>query len=62
MLGKGGPVNSCTTILSLRLFRYIRSHIPLDELELRARYPPVDAQGREKKRGDAGGLAGSINQ
>ncbi|KAA8568985.1 hypothetical protein EYC84_007954 [Monilinia fructicola] len=26
---------------------YIRSHIPLDDLELRARYPPVDSQGRD---------------
>ena len=37
--------------------RYIRSNVPLDELELRARYPPVDMLGREKKRGDAGGIA-----
>ena len=37
--------------------RYIRSNIPLDELELRARYPPVDLVGREKKRGDAKGIA-----
>ena len=36
---------------------YIRSNVPLDELELRARYPPVDKLGREKKRGDAGGVA-----
>ncbi|KAH8805814.1 alkaline-phosphatase-like protein [Xylogone sp. PMI_703] len=27
--------------------KYIRSHIPLDDLELMARYPPVDSQGRE---------------
>ncbi|TGO39483.1 hypothetical protein BHYA_0053g00380 [Botrytis hyacinthi] len=27
--------------------KYIRSHIPLDDLELRARYPPVDSQGRD---------------
>jgi choline-sulfatase len=26
--------------------KYIRSHIPLDDLELRARFPPVDAKGR----------------
>lgn len=26
--------------------KYIRSHMHLDDLELRARYPPVDAQGR----------------
>ena len=44
------------------LNRYIRSHVPLDNLELRARYPPVDALGREKKRGDALGLAGSRGQ
>ena len=37
--------------------RYIRSNIPLDELELRARFPPVDHLGREKKRGDAKGVA-----
>ena len=38
---------------------YIRSNVPLDELELRARYPPVDAMGREKPRGHAKGLAGA---
>jgi len=27
--------------------RYIRSHIPLDDLERRARFPAVDAYGRE---------------
>jgi hypothetical protein len=27
--------------------RYIRSHVPLDDLELRARFPAVDAYGRE---------------
>ncbi|RFU31509.1 hypothetical protein B7463_g4829, partial [Scytalidium lignicola] len=27
--------------------KYIRSNIPLDDLELMARYPPVDTQGRE---------------
>ena len=37
--------------------RYIRSSIPLDELELRARFPPVDDMGREKKRGNAQGIA-----
>lgn len=26
--------------------RYIRSNVPLDDLERRARYPPVDAMGR----------------
>eukprot|EP01034_Spumella_vulgaris_P027039 gene27039-33700_t len=28
--------------------KYIRSHMPLDDLELRARYPAVDDNGREK--------------
>jgi hypothetical protein len=27
--------------------RYIRSHVPLDDLELRARFPAVDTYGRE---------------
>ena len=37
--------------------KYIRSHIPLDDLELRARYPPVDHKGRELGGGDSlGGL------
>ncbi len=27
--------------------RYIRSHIPLDDLERRARFPAVDEFGRE---------------
>jgi Choline sulfatase enzyme C terminal len=27
-------------------YRYIRSTMPLDDLELRARYPPVDEMGR----------------
>ncbi|MBE3044662.1 hypothetical protein IMZ48_19295 [Candidatus Bathyarchaeota archaeon] len=30
--------------------RYIRSHIPLDDLERRARYPAVDTYGRETSR------------
>jgi len=30
--------------------KYIRSHMPLDDLELRARYPQVDELGREYKR------------
>ena len=29
--------------------RYIRSHIPLDDLERMARFPPVDTYGRETK-------------
>ncbi|KAI4252251.1 MAG: hypothetical protein LQ352_004398 [Teloschistes flavicans] len=41
---------------------YIRSKVPLDELELRARYPPVDAMGKELPRAKAKGLAGAINQ
>lgn len=31
--------------------KYIRSQIPLDDLELRARFPPVDANGRDKPAG-----------
>ena len=42
--------------------QYIRSTMPLDELELRARYPPVDAMGRERPRGLAKGIAGAFNQ
>ncbi|KAL8711839.1 MAG: hypothetical protein Q9220_003783 [cf. Caloplaca sp. 1 TL-2023] len=42
--------------------KYIRSNVPLDELELRARYPPVDSMGRQLPRGRAKGLAGSHNQ
>lgn len=30
--------------------KYIRSHIPLDDLELKARFPPVDEFGRPEKR------------
>jgi hypothetical protein len=30
--------------------KYIRSHLPLDELELKARYPAVDEFGRESKK------------
>ena len=37
--------------------RYIRSTLPLEELELQARYPPVDSMGREKPRGHAKGIA-----
>ena len=37
--------------------RYIRSNLPLDELELQARYPPVDSMGHEKSRGQAKGIA-----
>lgn len=49
----GEMIGSAYTCIS----RYIRSNIPLDELELRARYPPVDLVGREKKPGDAKGIA-----
>ncbi|KAL8995433.1 MAG: hypothetical protein Q9169_004845 [Polycauliona sp. 2 TL-2023] len=42
--------------------KYIRSNVPLDELELRARYPPVDKFGHELPRGQAKGVAGSYNQ
>ena len=31
--------------------RYIRSHLPLDELERMARFPPVDAYGNELPKG-----------
>ena len=48
--------------LMRQFIRYIRSHMPLDELELRARYPPVDEWGREKKRGDARGVAAAYGQ
>jgi len=44
--------------------KYIRSHKPLDDLELLARYPPVDAQGRSMFAGQggfgAGGLGGVV--
>lgn len=52
--GKPGEING-SAYTCVR--RYIRSNIHLDELELRARYPPVDHMGREKKRGDAKGIA-----
>ena len=43
--------------------KYIRSTLPLDELELRARYPPVDEFGREKARGQvAEVVAGAAGQ
>jgi choline-sulfatase len=44
--------------------KYIRSHMHLDDLELRARYPAVDAKGREMYAGlgglGAGGMGGVI--
>ena len=45
-----------------KLIRYIRNHIPLEELELRSRYPPVDGRGQERPRGQAKGVAGSRNE
>lgn len=41
--------------------KYIRSHVPLDDLELRARFPPVDTYGHETKRVQVD-QAGSHNQ
>ncbi|EKD14775.1 uncharacterized protein L3040_004005 [Drepanopeziza brunnea f. sp. 'multigermtubi'] len=43
--------------------KYIRSHMHLDDLELKARYPPVDSQGRDvsatmRDGGRFGGLIG----
>ena len=50
-------------IAKFDFFRYIRSNVPLDELELRARYPPVDAWGNEKReRGDAKGVAAAYGE
>jgi choline-sulfatase len=40
--------------------KYIRSHIPLDDLELRARFPPVDAKGRDMFLGQGGAGAGGM--
>jgi hypothetical protein len=34
------------TVSFSSFYRYIRSTMPLDDLELRARYPPVDALGK----------------
>jgi choline-sulfatase len=39
---------------------YIRSHIPLDDLELRARFPPVDHKGRDMFAGLGGTGAGGM--
>lgn len=39
---------------------YIRSHIPLDDLELKARFPPVDAKGRDMFAGLGGAGAGGM--
>ncbi|KIN05095.1 hypothetical protein OIDMADRAFT_192771 [Oidiodendron maius Zn] len=40
--------------------KYIRSHIPLDNLELRARFPAVDAKGRDMFKGMGGAGAGGM--
>jgi choline-sulfatase len=40
--------------------KYIRSHIPLDDLELKARFPPVDAKGRDLYSGLSGTGAGGM--
>ncbi|KAE9373820.1 choline-sulfatase [Stipitochalara longipes BDJ] len=40
--------------------KYIRSHIPLDDLELKARFPPVDAKGRDMLSGLSGTGAGGM--
>ena len=40
--------------------KYIRSHIPLDDLELRARFPAVDAKGRDMFKGMGGAGAGGM--
>lgn len=42
--------------------KYIRSTIPLDDLELRARYPPVDAYGRPYMTQHPHGLAAAKGQ
>lgn len=42
--------------------KYIRSHIPLDDLERRARYPAVDSLGRETGQNILVDQAGSHNQ
>lgn len=42
--------------------KYIRSHIPLDELELRARFPAVDALGKESVLATPTGIAGAKGQ
>jgi hypothetical protein len=42
--------------------RYIRSHIPLDDLERRARFPAVDEFGRETGRVLVADQAGSHAQ
>ena len=40
--------------------KYIRSHIPLDDLELKARFPSVDSKGRDMFGGMGGTGAGSL--
>jgi hypothetical protein len=46
-------------IIDLTNLRYIRSNIPLDDLELRARYPPVDVMGKVIRTVHPHGLAGA---
>jgi hypothetical protein len=40
--------------------KYIRSHMALDDLELKARYPPVDNHGRDLYHGTIGTKAEAI--
>lgn len=42
--------------------KYIRSTIPLDDLERRARFPPVDAHGNESWLASTHGLAGAAGE
>ncbi|CAG8977631.1 hypothetical protein HYALB_00012919 [Hymenoscyphus albidus] len=46
--------------------KYIRSHMALDDLELKARFPAVDAKGRDMYAGlggaEAGGMGGTVVQ
>lgn len=42
--------------------KYIRSKTPLDDLELRARFPVVDQLGRESKRATHVGVAGACGE
>ena len=44
------------------LHRYIRNGVPLETMELRSRYPPVDAMGRKKPRGDVKDMAGLVGE
>lgn len=44
------------------IYRYIRSFLPLDDLERKARYPAVDKYGRETGSTVLVDQAGSHNQ